>query len=795
MADYATLVFDIDSTQARGAAKALGDLNSAAIKAANGSARFEKTLRDVNGRFQSTDKYLTSHRAEIEGLAMAYNPVLAAQIRYRDEVVKTAAAVKAGVITEQQRVDILQRTKTALDATSSAAGRFGRQQQVATHHVSNLSFQLNDIGMMMASGQNPFMLMIQQGPQVAQIFGQMNAEGRKIGPTLAGAFRMFLNPTTLVTLALIGGSAALAQWGMSALSAGKDSRSFSDSLDSALDNISKIAAANKSLSSKGVEDLGAKYGAVSAEVRGLIEAQRELATQNAQADFSQATEKLRSSLQGGWLAAAFDNGRIAITASEKEAVKLDQTVNHLRSTLRINEESARGMAETLAQAFNEKDPQEYARLVGHVRNYVLQVAAAGGDGAKAARLLAEELTKSEDAARQLNAQAGNMPANFNAAASAASRITDELNRAVNAAARLAAGAISDVRFAQIELDFRTDAVGKAGAIAAAKFDEEVGKNIGMDAHIYNSMRNQAIEGAKEAARIQQQVQRLNDADREAERKAKKDASSAASAAKAAEKKAAAELKSAEKGFQSLRELLDKQSAYQVVEYEKRLGQLKTALGKQLIAEKSYQEMKAQLQLTYFGSEYEKNAVNYQLDLEQLNQLHAAKLLSEEQYQMARKQLQHDYYSNAISVNQNQSAQQLSNMAADFAQMNQLAGGGYDKLLRAQKAFAAGSALINAYLAATQALADPTVGFWGKFAAYAKVLAAGIGAVNAIKGAGSGGGGGGGSSSAGSVKQEPTKNVLIRLEGDDWLTGLAEQMMTQIYEASSNGRVIVSRDNS
>ena len=36
---------------------------------------------------------------------------------------------------------------------------------------------------------------------------------------------------------------------------------------------------------------------------------------------------------------------------------------------------------------------------------------------------------------------------------------------------------------------------------------------------------------------------------------------------------------------------------------------------------------------------------------------------------------------------------------------------------------------------------------------------------------------------------------LRLEGDDWLTGLAEQMMTQIYEASSNGRVIVSRDNS
>ena len=793
MADYATLVFDIDSTQARGAAKALGDLNSAAIKAANGASRFEKSLRDVNGRFQSTDKYLASHRAEIEGLAMAYNPVLAAQIRYRDESIKTAAAVKAGVITEQQRVDILQRTKTALDATAGAAGRFGQSQQVATHHVSNLSFQLNDIGMMMASGQNPFMLMIQQGPQVAQIFGQMSDEGRKIGPTLAGAFRMFLNPTTLVTLALIGGSAALAQWGMSALSAGKDSRSFSDSLDSALDNISKIAAANKSLSSKGVEELGTKYGMVTAEVRGLIEAQRELATQSAQADFNQATDKLRSSLQGGWLASAFDNGRIAITASEKEAVKLDQTVNHLQRTLRINEDSARGMAETLSQAFNEKDPQEYARLVAHVRNYVLQVAAAGGDGAKAARLLAEELTKSEDAARQLNAQAGNMPANFSAAASAASRITDELNRAVSAAARLAASAISDVRFSQIELDFRTDAVGKAGAIAAAKFDEEVGKNIGMDAHIYNSMRNQAIEGAKEAARIQGEVQRLNDADREAERQAKKDASAAASAAKAAEKKSAAELKAAEKGFQSLRELLEKESLFQFAEYEKRQVQLDAALKKQLLTRQEYDEYQKQLRINYFGTEYQQQQLRYDLEHQQLKEALEKQKITREEYEAIERQNQWRQVSELGSIRDTGVAYDLSKLAEGFGQAASMAGDYNSKFLKAQRVFAASAALISTYQGAAKALELP---FPMNIAAAAKVLAAGMGFISAIKsGSSSGGGSGGGGSSAGSVKQEPTKNVLIRLEGDDWLTGLAEQMMTQIYEASSNGRVIVSRDNS
>ncbi|MGV7535316.1 phage tail length tape measure family protein, partial [Mycobacterium kansasii] len=83
------------------------------------------------------------------------------------------------------------------------------------HHVTNLGYQLNDIGMMMAMGQNPFMLMIQQGPQVAQILGDITQAGGDIASTLRDAFSALLNPTTLVTLAVIGGAAAFVQWAMS----------------------------------------------------------------------------------------------------------------------------------------------------------------------------------------------------------------------------------------------------------------------------------------------------------------------------------------------------------------------------------------------------------------------------------------------------------------------------------------------------------------------------------------------------------------------------------------------------
>lgn len=54
---------------------------------------------------------------------------------------------------------------------------------------------------------------------------------------------------------------------------------------------------------------------------------------------------------------------------------------------------------------------------------------------------------------------------------------------------------------------------------------------------------------------------------------------------------------------------------------------------------------------------------------------------------------------------------------------------------------AAQALVNAYVAASQALADPTVPFFAKFAAVAQVIATGMGLVNAIKGGGGSAGGG------------------------------------------------------
>lgn len=806
MADYATLVYDIDSSQARGAAKVLGELNSATITAANGFAKFEKTMRGADGRFRSSSKYVLEHRGEIESLAMAYNPALAAQIKYRDESIRTAAAVKAGVITEQQRVDILQRTRSALDAAAVAATKFGTTNQVASHHAANLSFQMNDIGMMMASGQNPFMLMIQQGPQVAQIFSQMNAEGRKIGPTLAGAFKMFLNPTTAVTLALIGGTAALFQWGKSALTASKDGRKFEEVLDDLSDSMRKLADADAKLKSmpKGTAELVSQYGKVTESINQMIAAQRELARLEAINQQNLAKRKLEESFAPGFWDKLFDNGRIAASEAEAQIIRLDQTAAKLQKTLGVNEQSAKGLAQSLSAAFNTKDPEEYVRIVSHVRNYLLEVASAGGRGADEARKMAQSLTDSEDASRQLLAMLGNASSETVAwernMAAVKSQI-DAISRSLNAIAGFQIATVS------AQLEERLLATGVAAGDAARqvqKFETAasfmdrrkalIAQYAGnyQDSGYKTQIRMLAEEeaAANRAADAQYNLGQTRERLAEEERARRKKESGGKGAANAAERKAAAELRASQKGFQSLRELMERDSLYQVAEWEKRQAQLELALQKRLITTEQYMTLESQLRQMYFGSEYERQQLQYDMDLEQLKAHLEARRITQEQYNAQATALMWGNINQEADLNNSRWSAELNGLATHMGQLNELAGGGYDKLLKAQKVFGAASALISTYQGAAKALELP---FPYNMAAMAKVLAAGMGLVNAIKSGGKAGGKGGSASSGIAAKQEPTRNVLIRLEGSDFMVDLAESMLEQIYEQSRDGRVIIARD--
>lgn len=87
--------------------------------------------------------------------------------------------------------------------------------------TGNLAAQLNDIGVMLASGQSPLILAIQQGSQINQIFAGLS--GPQVLGALKSAFLSLINPISLVTIGTIAAGAALFQYVTSLNTDGRES--------------------------------------------------------------------------------------------------------------------------------------------------------------------------------------------------------------------------------------------------------------------------------------------------------------------------------------------------------------------------------------------------------------------------------------------------------------------------------------------------------------------------------------------------------------------------------------------
>lgn len=126
-----------------------------------------------------------------------------------------------------QGVKTGQQIASGMAASERAMARASR---ASTAHTANLVAQGNDIVMMTMAMQDPMMLMMQQGTQVTQVMSQMGG-GMKAIRGIGAAFMSMVNPMNLATMAVIGGGAALVQWGISALGASEDADKIVDALE------------------------------------------------------------------------------------------------------------------------------------------------------------------------------------------------------------------------------------------------------------------------------------------------------------------------------------------------------------------------------------------------------------------------------------------------------------------------------------------------------------------------------------------------------------------------------------
>ena len=130
---------------------------------------------------------------------------------------------------------------------------------------------------------------------------------------------------------------------------------------------------------------------------------------------------------------------------------------------------------------------------------------------------------------------------------------------------------------------------------------------------------------------------------------------------------------------------------------------------------------------------------------------------------------------------------LAKAEAFFGGMADALAAGNEKMQKVSRGFAAVEALINAWRAYSQTLADPSLPFATKFLAAAKVLAAGMGAVNAIRNGGRSAAGGGDATAQSAPAQASPLQVSLNTYGfgDMIRTSDLGGLLTQLNNAAGD----------
>lgn len=118
----------------------------------------------------------------------------------RDKIAADRALVQAETDVQQAQ----QKTTLGWRDYNTGLAKTGSNAQLARHHLINLGFQLQDIGVSLASGQNPLTVAVQQGAQIQGIASQANVGIGRLALAAGSMVARFL-PLAAAAAAVAGG--------------------------------------------------------------------------------------------------------------------------------------------------------------------------------------------------------------------------------------------------------------------------------------------------------------------------------------------------------------------------------------------------------------------------------------------------------------------------------------------------------------------------------------------------------------------------------------------------------------
>lgn len=184
---YTSAVNDLRAAEAAGAisteeaAAAKARLRTASLSAIDGIKGISAANKEAARAAEEAAAAEARQARQLDDLRARYNPVYAATRQYKASLADLNNLKAAGVITSTEYSQALEREadrmRLAVQAQSAyaqATQQASRASRGATLRMQQLGFQINDIGVSLAGGMNPLLVMAQQGTQIAQIYGAGN---------------------------------------------------------------------------------------------------------------------------------------------------------------------------------------------------------------------------------------------------------------------------------------------------------------------------------------------------------------------------------------------------------------------------------------------------------------------------------------------------------------------------------------------------------------------------------------------------------------------------------------------
>lgn len=173
-------------------------LAEGAAAAAREAAEIEKA-REAARRIADEKRRAAAAAAELASRAAALkatvDPLGASIDRVNKELMEAGALFKAGAISAADYGQAQTVLTARLNALQMAHGKGAASARLQAHEVTNLGRQFADLGVMAAMGMSPLMILVSQGPQIADVFASASARGMGFGQVMGqigGMIRPFL---------------------------------------------------------------------------------------------------------------------------------------------------------------------------------------------------------------------------------------------------------------------------------------------------------------------------------------------------------------------------------------------------------------------------------------------------------------------------------------------------------------------------------------------------------------------------------------------------------------------------